>query len=82
MTGHTHSFSYVQDIATVVDRKRAKTTQITTHHVTTGHYLEYDGSYAEEMGLHAKPCGSAIVTLAHNDSGAQGNKRVSVDFLG
>lgn len=81
MTGHTHSFSYVQDTATVVDRKRDKMAQIITHHVTTGHYLEYEGSYAEDIGLHAKPCGSSIVTLSHSDSGKPVNKKVTVEFL-
>lgn len=82
LTGHTHSFAYVRDVQTIVDRKRNKTTDITTHHVCTGHYLEYKGSYAEDMGLKAKPCGSAAVHLAANNSGQQANKVITVDFMG
>jgi hypothetical protein len=82
LTGHTHSFSYVQDIQTIIDRKRDKTTDIITHHVTTGHYLQYKGSYAEDMGLKSKPIGSAVVTLSANNPGNQKNKKVKVSFLG
>lgn len=82
LTGHTHSFAYVQDTQTLIDRKRNKTTDITTHHICTGHYLEYKGSYAEDMGLHAKPCGSAMVSLTANECGQQKNKDIKVEFLG
>ena len=79
-TGHTHSFAYAQDIQTLIDRKRDKTTEITTHHVTTGHYIQYNGSYAEDMGLKAKPRGSAWVGLTANGVGNEKNKRVAVGF--
>jgi hypothetical protein len=79
-TGHTHSFSYAQDIQTIIDRKRDKTTEITTHHVTTGHYIKYPGSYAEDLGLKAKPRGSAFAGLTANGSGQELNKAVAVGF--
>lgn len=82
LTGHTHSFSYVQDVQTLIDRKRCKLTDITTHHVSTGHYLIYKESYAEDMGLKAKPRGSAVITLGFNNTGTQANKKISVDFWG
>ena len=82
MTGHTHSFSYVQDVQTVIDRKRDNLQTFSTHHVTTGHYLQYEGSYAEDMGLKAKPCGSAMITLGYADVGKIICKDVKVDFLG
>lgn len=76
MTGHTHTYSYHPDIQTVLDRKRRKTTEITSHHIITGHYIDYPGSYAEDMGLKAKPIGSAVVELAFHDAGNEMNKRV------
>jgi len=82
LTGHTHAFSHVTDIQTIVDRKRNKTTNITTHHVTTGHYLIYEGSYAEDLGLKAKPTGSSVVTLGFNETGRQVMKSVEVWFMG
>lgn len=82
LTGHTHTYASVPDIQTVLDRKRDKFTDIMTHHVTTGHYLIYEGSYAESMGLKKKPCGSAIVHLKCNNSGQQKNKKIKVDFWG
>ena len=82
LTGHTHSFSYVQDIQNLIDRKRNKTVKINTHHVTTGHYLQYDGSYAEDMGLKAKPIGSAVICLKSGTVGRQKLKRVRVEFAG
>ena len=80
MTGHTHSFSYIQDISTVVDRKRDKLTEMVTHHVTTGHFLEYKGSYAEDLGLKAKPRGSSAVILGFHRVGRQDLKDIRVEF--
>ncbi|HAR37915.1 MAG TPA: hypothetical protein DCS09_04695 [Porphyromonadaceae bacterium] len=81
-TGHTHSFAHVTDIQTIIDRKRDKMTEIVTHHITTGHYLQYKGSYAEDLGLKAKPRGSAVVSLGFNEVGKQELKRVGVGFIG
>ena len=82
MTGHTHSFSYVQDVQQLIDRKRDKLTNIVTHHIIAGHYLKYKGCYAEDMGLKEKPRGCAVVHLAGNNTGNQQNKQISVDFWG
>ena len=57
-------------------------TEIVTHHITTGHYLQYKGSYAEDLGLKAKPRGSAVVSLGFNEVGKQELKRVGVGFIG
>jgi len=80
LTGHTHSFSHVPDIHKIIDRKRDKLTQITTHHVTTGHYLRYEGSYAEDMGLKEKPIGSALITFGFNDTGNEWYKDIKVEL--
>jgi len=82
LTGHTHSFSYVQDVQTLIDRKRDKLTDLVSHHITTGHYLKYKGCYAEDMGLKEKPRGCVVVGLSANGCGVQTNKRVNVDFWG
>lgn len=82
LTGHTHSFSYVQDVQNLIDRKRDKVTRIVTHHVTTGHFLKYEGSYAEDLGLKEKPTGCSVVELAAHPVGNEGNKLVEVKFVG
>jgi len=82
LTGHTHTFSYVQDIQTIIDRKRDKLTDIRTHHVCTGHYIVYKGSYAEDMGLKEKPRGSSIVELFAANPGRESLKKVLVSFFG
>ena len=82
LTGHTHSFNHVPDIQVVLDRKRDKKTEIISHHITTGHYLQYKGSYAESMGLKAKPTGSAVILLGASPTGNQNNKKIKVEFAG
>lgn len=76
MTGHTHTYDHCPIIQTVIDRKRRKMTEIKSHIVITGHYLGYEGSYAEDMGLKAKPIGSAVVELGYNDVGVEANKKI------
>lgn len=76
LTGHVHTYSHVQDIQTVLDRKRRKTTEILTHHVTTGHYINYRDSYAEDMGLKAKPIGSSVVEFGFNEVGNEVHKKI------
>ena len=81
LTGHTHSYSHVPNIQTAIDRKRGKVTHIYSHHVTTGHYIEYERSYAERLGLKAKPIGSSIVHLRGNSTGNEENKLVTPMLL-
>lgn len=82
LTGHTHSVSHVPDITTVIDRKRNRVVDLTTHHVCTGHYIIYEKSYAEKYGLKKKPMGSSVIILAAHGSGREAMKDVKVEFLG
>jgi hypothetical protein len=82
LTGHTHSFNCIRDIQTIIDRKRYLIRKVATHHITTGHYLIYQGSYAEDMGLKEKPRGSAVVSLGFGKCGREALKEIDVSFLG
>lgn len=81
MQGHTHQFAYFPLECQYIDRKRKAVQAITSHFVTTGHYLSWDDSYAQALKLRPAPIGSAIVTLYGNPIGQHKTKRVSVDFI-
>ena len=78
MQGHTHTFQYFVNTEQYVDRKHYKIISREAHFTTTGHYLKYNGSYAEALGLSPAPIGSSRVIM----SGSTGmNKKIKVDFL-
>lgn len=81
MTGHTHSYRHFVTNQTVVDRKRNKLTTVESHFLTTGHFLDWDGSYAERMLLPSMPKGAAMATLSGNTVGVERNKRISVNLF-
>lgn len=74
MNGHTHCYQHFIDVYTILDRKHYKNMDVKTHFITTGHYLKYENSYAEEMLLTPAPRGSSIVHLGMN-------KTISVHFM-
>jgi hypothetical protein len=74
MTGHTHCYQHLIDKINILDRKHYTNMLVTTHIVTTGHYLNYSGSYAERMLLTPAPKGSSIVYM--NKS-----KQIKANFL-
>lgn len=74
LNGHTHCFQYFIDVDTILDRKHYKNMNINSYIITTGHYLDYRNSYAEEMLLPPAPKGSVIVGLN------QKIKNINVDF--
>jgi len=50
------------------------------HSIVTGHFLNWDGSYAERMALTPAPVGCAVAILHHAGSGQHANKKVEVEF--
>lgn len=79
LTGHTHSFRYFLDEDYVLDRKHARVMKVLTHYVCTGHFLNYDGSYAEKRPLKPKPKCAAMVTLFGKRNGK--HKEIRVDRI-
>lgn len=72
--GHTHSFMSMQHSSFYLDRKRLGVKMLRQISVTTGHFLNYDQSYAASMMLTPKPKGAAVLRLGFNNSGNENNK--------
>lgn len=81
LQGHTHAFEMFVDETPYIDRKRNKVTYLQSYFVCTGHYLNWEGSYAQKFKMKPAPQGSAMITLGYNQSGIQANKSITVDFL-
>lgn len=82
LSGHTHGYSHIPFYQNVIDRKRHKTTNILSHIIVTAHFLDYKGSYAEEMGLTPSPVGCSKTTLKLCKSGNQKDKLIISEFVG
>jgi len=74
LTGHSHCFQHLVDVNVILDRKHYRNMHVSAHTVTTGHFLNYDGSYAERALLPPAPKGSAIAVLNKH-------KEIKIDFL-
>jgi len=79
MEGHTHSFDHFINEETYIDKKRQLLTKLNSYFVVTGHFLQYDGSYAQDYKLPPRPQGASIVTLSRRYNGK--DKRVKVEFF-
>lgn len=69
LAGHTHTFMVMPECQPYPDRKRGRMTKLKQIKVTTGHFLDFDGSYAAAMMLAEKPKGAAVVHLEHANAG-------------
>ena len=81
MEGHTHAYDSFIDEMTYIDRKRRIVSTFNAQFVVTGHYLNYDKSYAADMKLKPYPQGSAMVELSAAGVGRFNLKRMTVDLL-
>lgn len=81
MEGHTHTYSSFITEAPYIDRKRNKITYLNSYFVCTGHYLNWEGSYAQKYKLRPAPQGCSMITLKANKTGNQINKKVNVELL-
>lgn len=79
MQGHTHTYiSFVNEIP-YIDRKRNKMTYFNSLHVNTGHYLDWEDSYAPKLGLSPAPKGAARIRLKAGHAG--GRKEALADLF-
>jgi len=79
MTGHTHTYqSFIAEVP-YIDRKRGKMTYFKSHFCTTGHFLDWDKSYAPQLGLRPYPKGAAHVSLSGHPGGNV--KKIKIDLF-
>jgi len=61
--GHVHSRNHSESIIRKPDLQNHVVREDIVHYILTGHFLEYDGSYAEEYNLQPEPIGCNILYL-------------------
>lgn len=76
LVGHTHTYMVTPSSQRCPDRKRMKDTTLDQWRVTTGHFLDYDASYAGTLMLREMPKGSSVCNLRASTVGKQQNKQV------
>ena len=76
MEGHTHSYDYFINEVPYIDKKRQLLNYHKAHFATTGHFLNWEDSYAQDFKLRPKPQGVAMVTLSANTVGRSAMKSV------
>jgi len=82
MLGHTHAFRHFVLTHNYIDRKRNNLVGILSHYVVTGHYLQWEGSYAQDAMLPPRPIGSSETTFYAGSTGNLTRKRIEARFLG
>lgn len=78
LSGHTHSFLITASVQRIPDRKRAILRHLKQWRVTTGHYLNFDESYASKMMLREMPKGCSVSHLRAYNSGIEENKQIKI----
>lgn len=81
LQGHTHTFQHYLSKSYYVNRKKSKISELDSHFVTTGHFLNYERSYAAEMKLRPSAKGSAMIRLGDQKEGCVGKKSVVVTLI-
>lgn len=81
LKGHTHTYEFFIGESFVLDRKRAAVRLARSYYVTTGHFLSWRDSYAEQREYEPAPCGAALLTLCARGVGKFSEKRVLCDLI-
>lgn len=81
LQGHTHTFQHYLSRSYYVNRRKGKISELDSHFVTTGHFLNYESSYAAEQKLRPSAKGSAMIQLGDAKSGSVGKKSVIVSLI-
>jgi hypothetical protein len=81
LEGHTHSFDHFIDETTYIDRKRGLLTRFNSTFVTTGHFLNYEKSYAIDYKLPPRPLGAAVIELQGSKYGGHKVKKIKADLF-
>lgn len=78
--GHTHSFDHFIDEVPYIDKKRKLLRYHPASFVVTGHFLEWEASYAMDYKLPPRPQGASFIELTSNTVGNSSNKKVKADL--
>lgn len=78
--GHTHKHIAFHNTAPVLNRKLNLFFYKKQTLVCTGHFMQYEGSYAQTMDLEPMPEGAAVINLRACGSGNEQYKKVTVDL--
>jgi len=81
LEGHTHKFTTHQNLVPYLDRKRNILNYHTAHFVTTGHFLNWEKSYAQDFKLRPQPQGAAKMNLYASECGRSEIKKISVELF-
>lgn len=65
LMGHVHELGYVSDVATRLNKRTMEVNDVDVYYVFTGSALDYEGGYAEEMGLKKSVKGFPLIKLAN-----------------
>jgi hypothetical protein len=82
LEGHAHSFEFFINEQTYIDRKRALMATYPAYYCITGHFLNYEDSYAQDYKYRPMPHGSPYHRFA-GAGAAAGNfsrKKVQADL--
>lgn len=80
-TGHTHTAATFPSVQKTFDKKRNSRTKHTARHLITGHFLDYDESYAEDYMLEEAPVAVAKATLHAAGRGNINQKFIETDHI-
>lgn len=79
LTGHTHTYqSFISEVP-YIDRKRTKLSYFQSYFCTTGHFLNWNESYAPQLGLKPSPKGAAHIEFHASPCGNK--KKVRIDLF-
>lgn len=81
LEGHTHHYNSFVDDVVYIDKKRGNLVTMKATFVTTGHCLDWDGSYAQDLKLRSAPKGFAVLNLKAAATGNLVNKKIEVAFF-
>jgi len=81
MEGHTHSFDHFINEVAYIDKKRNLLMYQQSTFVVTGHYLQWEESYAMDWKLRPRPQGSSVVGLKAVDVGKSEYKKIHVELF-
>jgi hypothetical protein len=69
LQGHTHCFETFVRESPLINRKLGTFSWLRSHYVCTGHFLNWEDSYAPNLKLQPAPKGAALIKLTGNSLG-------------
>jgi len=79
--GHFHTYATFKNDMPYIDRKRNTRKMFTATFAATGHFLNWEKSYAQDYKMRPMPKGASLMELLATPDGSHGRKKVIVDLL-